>query len=93
MCTTASTLVSAAKVCQEKGAKRVFAAFTHGIFVESAIHKIEQSPIEALYVSNTVCFQQNIVHSPKLRTVSVANLFGQAIRCIESRESISSLFT
>ena len=54
MCSTAGTLVSAAKACQEKGAKRIFAAVTHGLFVGDSVQKIEKSPIEALLISNTI---------------------------------------
>lgn len=92
MCSTAGTLVSAAKVCQEKGANRILAAVTHGLFVGSAVDKIENSPIEVLYMSNSIPYTERLDHSTKIRTVSVANLFGQAIHCILSRESISSLF-
>lgn len=92
MCSTAGTLVSAAKVCREKGANRIFAAVTHGLFVGSAVEKIENSPIEVLYMSNTIPYTERLDGAEKIRTVSVANLFGQAIHCILSRESISSLF-
>ncbi|MGA8165329.1 MAG: ribose-phosphate pyrophosphokinase [Waddliaceae bacterium] len=92
MCSTAGTLVSAAKVCQEKGAKRIFAAVTHGILVDHSVRAIEESPIEALYMSNTVPYTDRLAGLTKNRFVSVANLFGKAIHCILSRESISSLF-
>ena len=92
MCSTAGTLVSAAKVCREKGANRVFAAVTHGLFVGDAVQKIEQSPIEVLYMSNTIPYTDRLAGTTKIKSVSVAELFGQAIHCILSRESISSLF-
>lgn len=91
MCSTAGTLVSAALACQEKGAKRIFAAVTHGLFVGNAVEKIENSPIEALLMSNTIPSNDRLQKSTKVRTVSVAPLFGQAIRCLISQESISSL--
>lgn len=90
MCSTAGTLVSAAKVCQEKGAKRIFAVVTHGLLVGDSVKKIEQSPIELLLISNTIPSADRFKDSKKIKTVSVANLFGQAISCIVSRESISS---
>jgi ribose-phosphate pyrophosphokinase len=90
MCSTAGTLVSAAKVCQEKGAKRIFAAVTHGLLVANSMQKIEQSPIELLLVSNTIPTMDRFKDSKKIKTISVASLFGQAISCIISRESISS---
>lgn len=91
ICSTAGTLVSAAKACQEKGANRVFAAVTHGILVGDAVEKIEKSPIEALMISNTVPETDRLKNCTKIRTISVASLFAQAIRCIISKESISSL--
>lgn len=92
MCSTAGTLVSAAKACQEKGALRVFAAVTHGLCVGNALMKIEASPIEALFMSNTIQDGGRFANTAKIKTVSVADLFGQAIHCILSRESISSLY-
>ena len=92
MCSTAGTLVSAAKVCQEKGARKIFAAVTHGIFVGESVRKIEESPIEVLYMSSTIPYTKRLEGSTKIKTVSCANLFSQAISCIISRESISSLF-
>lgn len=92
MSSTGGTLVSAAKACREKGAARIFAAVTHGIFVDDSIGKIEKSPIEALLMSNTIPWTERLAGSNKLHIVSVASLFGQAISCIISKESISSLF-
>lgn len=92
MCSTGGTLASAAKACQEKGAKRIFAAVTHGLLVGDALKKIEESPIEALLISNTVPVAERVVNSSKIRIVSVAPLLAQAIGCIISKESISSLY-
>lgn len=92
MCSTAGTLVSAAKACQEKGALKIFAAVTHGLCVGDALEKIESSPIEALMMSNTIPDRDRFAATAKVKIVSVANLFGQAIHCILSRESISSLY-
>lgn len=92
MCSTAGTLVSAAKVCQEKGAKRIFAVVTHGIFVGDSVKKIEQSPIELLFMSNTIPYTDRLKGSTKIKTVSVANLFGQAITCMLSGESIFAYY-
>lgn len=92
MCSTGGTLASAAKACQEKGAKRIFAAVTHGILVDDALKKIEESPIEALLISNTVPVAEKVRNAPKVRIVSIAPLLAQAIGCIISKESISSLY-
>lgn len=93
MCTTAGTLVSAAKACRGKGANRIFAAVTHGVFVDSAVQKIEQSEIEEILMSNTIPFTERLDGSTKIHSISVADPFAKAIRCIIKQESISSLYT
>jgi ribose-phosphate pyrophosphokinase len=90
MCTTAGTLTSAAKACHEKGANRIFAAVTHGLFVGSSLERIDKSPIELLFVSDTVPTAEALKQCKKLRSVSVAPLFSQAISCVQACESISS---
>jgi len=92
MCSTAGTLVSAAKACREKGANRIFAVVTHGLFVGDAVRLIEESPIEIVLMSNTIPYTSRLSGSTKIRTFSIASLFGQAIRCIVMQESISTLF-
>ncbi len=92
MCSTAGTLVSAAKACQEKGANRVFAAITHGLFVGDSIKNLEASPIEALFVSDTIPLNEKAAKCSKVHPTSVASLFGQAIQCIVSAKSISSMY-
>lgn len=92
MCSTAGTLVSAAKACREEGARRIIAAITHGLFVGEAIKKIEASPIELLLVSNSIPETERLQGTSKMKYVSIAPLLGKAIKCILLRESVSSLF-
>ena len=89
ICSTAGTLVSAAKACQEKGARRIFAAVTHGLLVGDAVEKVERSPIEALLVTNTIPCENRIRNSTKIRVVSAALFFSKAIRCLISQENPS----
>lgn len=91
VCSTASTLASAAKACREKGAKRIFAAATHGLCVGPAIERIEASPIEALFLGNTIPGTDQMASCRKIVSVSVASLIARAITCIVAGESIASL--
>jgi ribose-phosphate pyrophosphokinase len=91
LCSTAGTLVTAAETCARAGAKQIFAAFTHGLLVSEAANKLITSPIEKVYMSNTVPLTEEQAH-PKFSVVSAAPLFGEAIRCIISADSISSIF-
>jgi len=92
MCSTAETLVSAAKACREKGAQRVIAVVTHRLLSGKALEAIEASPIEVLIVSNTIAAPESSREVSKIRVVSVASLFSQAIDCILAQGSISSQY-
>jgi ribose-phosphate pyrophosphokinase len=85
------TLVEAARSLVEHGASRVFAMVTHGVFAQGAMQRIDASPIERLLVTDTV-ETPPMEFSPKVEVVSVAALFGEAIRRIHGRESVSVLF-
>lgn len=93
MISTAGTLVAAAQACIKAGAKHIYAVATHALLVGEALARIDASPIENLFVSNTVPGVDEIAkkHS-KIRVVSVAALFGEAISRIVSAQSISTLF-
>lgn len=88
MCSTGGTLVSAAKACREKGAQRIIAAVTHGLLVGDSVTRIEVSPIDALYMSNTIPYSRRLEGSTKIRTQSVGSSFAHAIRCITLNEPL-----
>ncbi|WP_039358358.1 ribose-phosphate diphosphokinase [Candidatus Protochlamydia amoebophila] len=91
ICSTGATLMSAAKACQEKGANRIFAAFTHGLLVDDSVKQIENSLLEIVWMTNTIPHTKRLKEASKLKTVSIASLLTHAIQCIVSDESISSL--
>ncbi len=85
------TLCEVAVKLMEKGAKSVRVAVSHGIFSGKALEKIEKSPISTVLVTDSVELPGAAL-TPKIKTVSVAPLLGEAIRRIHNRESISVLF-
>lgn len=87
MCTTGGTLVAAAKACQEKGAQRIFAAVTHGVFVGPAVERIQGSPIEAILTTNTVPYTDRLKGLTKVKVVTIAPLIAQGIQYILSENS------
>jgi ribose-phosphate pyrophosphokinase len=89
---SAGTLADAARVLVERGAASVYAAVTHGLLAGPAIERLESSPIERLFMTDSV-ETQPVELSAKVEVVSVAGLLGEAIRRIASRESISVLFS
>jgi ribose-phosphate pyrophosphokinase len=92
MVDTAGTLVLSAEALKANGAKRIFAACTHPVLSGQAIAKIEQSPLEKIIVSNTIPSTEKSRTCPKIVILSVAELFGEAIRRINEGSSVSSLF-
>ena len=79
MCSTAGTLLSAAKICREKGAKRIFACVTHGLFVGDALERIQKSPIEQVFVSSSIPQDTASKKCSKICVVSIAPSFAAAI--------------
>ena len=92
MVDTAGTLSLGAKAIMENGARNVVAYAVHGVLSGPAIQRLEASVIEELVVTNTVKLQPNARDSKKITQLSVANIFGEAIRRIHSADSLSSLF-
>jgi ribose-phosphate pyrophosphokinase len=88
---TAGTLIDAARVLIERGATSVYAAVSHGLLAGAANERLDESVIERLFLTDSVETQPTPL-SRKVEIISVAGLFGEAIRRIASRESISVLF-
>jgi len=85
------TLTDAAAKLIERGATAVYAAVSHGVFGQGSMERLERSPIRGLLVTDSI-ETQPVTLSSKVEVVSVAPLFGEAIRRIHQRESISGLF-
>ncbi|MFL5751781.1 MAG: ribose-phosphate pyrophosphokinase [Bacteroidia bacterium] len=86
---TGGTLCKAADMMMERGAASVRAICTHPLLSGKAYENIENSKITELIVTDTIPLKQE---SPKVRVVSVAELFARVIRNVHSYESISSHF-
>ncbi len=86
---TGGTLCNAAKLIKENGAKSVRAMITHPVLSGTAIDKIEASCLEELIVTDTIPLKRE---SKKIKVLSVAPIFAEAIRRVESLESIANLY-
>lgn len=89
---TGGTLCNAARAVMEKGAKRVVACATHGVFSGPAIQRIEESPLDEVVVTNSIPASKDGKRSSKIRYLSIARLLAEAIRRIDANDSVSSLF-
>jgi ribose-phosphate pyrophosphokinase len=94
MIDTAGTLVKAAEVLKERGAKKVYAYCTHPIFSGPAIARIEQgSALDEVVVTNTIPLSEAGHACKKIRQLSVAPLIAETIQRIAKGESVMSLFS
>ncbi len=89
---TAGTTVQAADVLKERGAKRVSAICTHAVLSGPAIDRINASPLEEVIVTNTIPLDSKKKKCSKLKVLSIAKIFAEAIKRIHEETSISSLF-
>lgn len=92
ICDTAGTLTNAATALIHEGATNVYAAVTHPVLSGPAIKRISESPIEKLFVTDTIPLSENAQACSKIEVVSVAELLAKAIHRIHNSDSISSLF-
>jgi ribose-phosphate pyrophosphokinase len=86
------TLIDASRILMERGAASVHAVVTHGLLTEPAMERLDASPIQQLFMTDSVETHPATL-SAKIEIVSVAKLLGEAIRRIAHRESVSVLFT
>ena len=93
MIDTAGTLVKAAEVLKQRGAKKVYAYCTHPIFSGPAIQRIsEGDALDEVVVTNTIPLTAAAQACSKIRQLSVAPLFAETMQRISTGDSVSSLF-
>ena len=94
MIDTAGTLVKAAEVLKERGAKQVYAYCTHPIFSGPAIDRIAKGDaLDEVVVTNTIPLSPAAEQCQKIRQLSVAPLIAETIQRISKGESVMSLFS
>jgi ribose-phosphate pyrophosphokinase len=94
MIDTAGTLVKAAEVLKERGAKKVYAYCTHAIFSGPAIERISSGgALDEVVVTDTIPLSQAARACQKIRQLTVAPLIAETIQRIARGESVMSLFS
>jgi ribose-phosphate pyrophosphokinase len=94
MIDTAGTLLKAAEVLKQRGAKKVYAYCTHPIFSGPAIERIERGDaLDEVVVTDTIPLSRAAAGCPKIRQLSVAPLIAETILRISKGESVMSLFS
>lgn len=92
MISTGGTLVEAAHALLERGARSVYACATHGVFAADALEIVARSDLAEIIVTNTIP-QPIATTKARVRTISVAPLFAEAIMRIHKDLSLSALFS
>ncbi len=89
MVDTAGTMTNASRLIKERGATSVRAVATHPVLSGPAHERLANSVLEELVVLDTIPLSQD---NPKIKVLSIADIFAKAIRKVHSYESVSSLF-
>lgn len=93
MIDTAGTMISAAKILVENGAKDVIIAATHGIFSGPALETLNEcSKIREVIVTNTIPQEENQERCKKIKVADISDLIYDVMKCLMTGDSISELF-
>ncbi|VAX06165.1 Ribose-phosphate pyrophosphokinase [hydrothermal vent metagenome] len=89
---SAGTLCNAAAALKANGATGVSAYVAHGVLSGPAVERISSSLLETVVITDSICASEAVANCTKIRQVSIAPLFAEAIRRINTEESVSVLF-
>jgi len=92
---TAGTLVEGAQALKERGVVEVYACATHPVFSDPALDRIQNSCLKEVVVTNTIPSNSEELHrrtDNKIKVLSVAPIFAEAIKRIYGEMSVSELF-
>ncbi len=89
---TGGSMCKVAAAVKAKGAKKVFAACAHGVLSGKAIENLENSPIDKLYITNSIPLTPEKEKCNKIVQLSIAEMLAMAIKKIHIEESLSILF-
>jgi len=89
---TAGTLSATIRALKQRGARKVYAACTHGIFSGQALERIQAAPLDKIFVTDTIPLSRPLQQCRKIEVLSVSRLFAAAIESIHRETSVSKLF-
>ncbi len=92
MISTAGTMCEAAKLLKDRGAEKIIAGATHGVFAGPAIERLNDAPFDEVIVTDTIPINDNARKIKRLKVLAISELLGEAVKRIHRNESISSMF-
>jgi len=88
---TAGSLMEAVDALIAEGAHEVYSCATHGVFSGVALDRIAASRLKEVIVTDTIPLSERA--PDRITVLSVAPLFGEAIKRIHRGESVGALFS
>ena len=88
---TAGSITKAAAALKERGARDVYCLFSHGVLSENAVENLRGAGFKEIIFTNSIPLPEE-KKLENMKVLSIAPLFGEAIRRIHNGESVSSLF-
>ena len=93
ICDTGGSLVAAAKILQDNGAKEVSCCITHPVLSGRAVELIKESCIKKVIVTDTIPLRERYLQmTDKFEVISIADLLSKVIYAIATNESLSSVY-
>ena len=89
---TAGSLLETARILEKYGAKEIYAGCTHGVLSANAVERIKESPIKELVITNTIPLVEE-KKIDKIKVLTIAPLFAEAIKRINEAKPIGELFS
>ncbi len=93
---TGDSMLGAAKIARNEGAQRIIGVITHGMMADrfgkidaGILQRIQDSPIETLYLTDTIRQPQAVREHPKIKIISVAPLIAEAVKRMHVGKSLS----
>ena len=93
ICDTAGTLCEAGELLRQRGAHSAYAYVSHGVLSGPAIERIASSALDALVTTDSIAMTPQGKAETRIRTVTIAPMFAQAILNVAGDTSVSSLFS
>jgi ribose-phosphate pyrophosphokinase len=90
MVSTGGSIVDAARIVKEKGARKVFIVATHAVLCGNAVERLNKADVEKILFADTIPLPEQKIH--RLEICSIAQLLARAIDRIHRSESVSKLF-
>ncbi len=86
------TICNAAEALMKAGAKDVCAYASHGVLSGGAVARVQSSVLKSMVITDSIAATDGVTKCHNIRRISIAPLIGEAMRRINSEESVSSLF-